>query len=71
MAEMGSTRRRQRPPKDLVLDYKNVEVLRSFLTSGGRIAPARLSRLNAKQQRQLTTAVKRARNLALLPRGFF
>ena len=71
MAEFGFSRRRQRPPRDLVIDYKNVELLRSFLTPGGKIAPARLSRLNTKQQRQLARAVKRARNLALIPWGFF
>lgn len=52
-------------------DYKDVETLQGFLTPGGRIVAARVSRLNAKQQRQLAREVKRARQLALLPNGSF
>lgn len=60
-------RRRARPPLDLVIDYKDVETLRSFLMDSGRIVPARITRLNRKEQQELTRAVKRARQLALLP----
>jgi small subunit ribosomal protein S18 len=60
-------RRRSKPPIDLFLDYKDVETLHPFLGEGGRIVAARMSRLNRKQQRELTRAVKRARQLALLP----
>jgi len=61
------TRRRPRPAADLVFDYKDVDLLRRFLTEEGKIVPARMSRLNRKQQTDLTVAVKRARQLALLP----
>lgn len=53
--------------KSLVIDYKNPQLLRAFLTDRGKIVPARISGLTAKQQRQITKAVKRARMLALLP----
>lgn len=49
------------------INYKDTETLRRFLTEGGKILPRRLTGLTAKQQRQLTTAIKRARHLALLP----
>jgi len=49
------------------IDYKDTETLRRFLTEGGKILPRRLTGLTAKQQRRLTTAIKRARHLALLP----
>ena len=65
----GESRRRkfQLPDKDLVLDYKNPQLLKNFLTDRGKIIPARISGLSARQQRQLTKAIKRARMLALLP----
>ena len=53
--------------KDLVLDYKNPQLLKNFLSDRGKIVPARISGLSARQQRQLTKAIKRARMLALLP----
>jgi small subunit ribosomal protein S18 len=49
------------------IDYKDVEVLKDFITENGKISPARLSGTSAKYQRQLTVAIKRARFLALLP----
>ena len=61
-------RRRISPinPKDPI-DYKDVELLRKFITERGKILPRRLTGLTAKQQRHLTKAIKRARVLALLP----
>jgi small subunit ribosomal protein S18 len=53
--------------KELVIDYKNPQMLKNFLTDRGKIVPARISGLTARQQRQLTQAIKRARMLALLP----
>ena len=53
--------------KTLVIDYKNPQLLKNFLTDRGKIVPARISGLSARQQRQLTKAIKRARMLALLP----
>ena len=46
---------------------KDPQQLRYFLTDRGKISPRRISGLTAKQQRALTTAIKRARNLGLLP----
>jgi small subunit ribosomal protein S18 len=62
-----SWRRRERPPVDLLLDYKDIDTLRPFLSEGGRIVPSRVNRLNRKQQRVLTIEIKRARQLALVP----
>ena len=53
--------------RELVIDYKNPQLLKNFLTDRGKIIPARISGLSARQQRQLTQAIKRARMLALLP----
>ena len=63
----GSWRRRERPSLDLILDYKDIETLKPFVSEGGRIVPARVNRLNRKQQRVLQAEIKRARHLALLP----
>lgn len=49
------------------IDYKDIEVLRDFIQDNGRIIPARLTGTKAHYQRQLDTAIKRARFLALLP----
>ena len=51
---------------DFQLDYKNIRVIQSFLTEHGKIVPRRISGNCACCQRQLTTEVKRARNLALV-----
>lgn len=52
---------------DFVFDYKDPGTLRHFVTERGKIVPRRISGLNAKQQRQLTNAIKQARMIALLP----
>jgi small subunit ribosomal protein S18 len=49
------------------IDYKDVDVLRDFVGENGKITPARLTGTRAFFQRQLTTAIKRARFLAMLP----
>lgn len=49
------------------VDYKQIQVLRTFLSEGGRILSSRVTGNCAGHQRQLGRAVKRARNLALLP----
>ncbi|MBK6743580.1 MAG: 30S ribosomal protein S18 [Hydrogenophilales bacterium] len=48
------------------IDYKDVEVLKDFVTEQGKIIPARITGTKAHYQRQLSTAIKRARFLALL-----
>ena len=49
------------------IDYKDLDILRDFVGENGKITPARLTGTRAFYQRQLTTAIKRARYLALLP----
>jgi len=49
------------------IDYKDVNLLKDFINENGKILPARLTGTSAKYQRQLETAIKRARLLALLP----
>ncbi|MDY6938488.1 MAG: 30S ribosomal protein S18 [Cyanobacteriota bacterium] len=49
------------------IDYKDVDLLRKFITERGKILPRRITGLTAKQQRDLTRSIKRARILALLP----
>ena len=50
-----------------VVDYKDVERLRRYVTDRGKIVPRRITGTSAYHQRSLTTAIKRARYLALLP----
>ncbi len=74
---MAVKRERGRKPKKKVcsfcvdkvtdIDYKDVPKLRRYTTERGKILPRRISGNCAKHQRQLTLAVKRARNIALLP----
>ena len=49
------------------VDYKQVDLLKDFISENGKIIPARITGTKAHYQRQLATAVKRARFLALLP----
>ncbi|HIE39967.1 MAG TPA: 30S ribosomal protein S18 [Thiomicrorhabdus sp.] len=49
------------------IDYKDLDTLRSYITETGKIVPSRITGTSAKYQRQLATAIKRARYLALLP----
>lgn len=49
------------------IDYKDVELLKKFVTRNGRIIPRRFTGTSARYQRMLTLAIKRARALALLP----
>lgn len=69
----GNTERRRRKMCRLCGDkvervnYKDVELLRTFITERGKIIPRRLSGNCAKHQRQVTAAIKRARSIALMP----
>lgn len=49
------------------IDYKDLELLKGFVTETGKIVPSRITGTKARYQRQLATAVKRARYIALLP----
>jgi small subunit ribosomal protein S18 len=50
-----------------VIDYKDIPMLKNYVTESGKIVPSRITGTSAKYQRQLATAIKRARFLALLP----
>lgn len=74
---MNVKRDRQRRPRKRVctfcvdkvesIDYKEIGRLKKFISERGKIYPRRISGNCAKHQRQLTVAIKRARNVALLP----
>lgn len=49
------------------VDYKDTRLLSRFISERGKIMPRRITSICAKKQRELSTAIKRARNLALLP----
>ena len=64
------TRRRGCPfcgDTEMVIDYKDPQLLKYFITDRGKIVPRRVSGCCAKHQRELTLHIKRARNIALLP----
>ncbi len=49
------------------IDYKDIATLKSYITETGKIVPSRITGTKARYQRQLASAIKRARYLALLP----
>lgn len=49
------------------IDYKDLNTLKNYITETGKIVPSRISGTSARYQRQLATAIKRARYLALIP----
>ncbi|HTO59519.1 MAG TPA: 30S ribosomal protein S18 [Pseudomonadales bacterium] len=49
------------------IDYKDLELLKQYITETGKIVPSRITGTSARYQRQLALAIKRARYLALLP----
>ena len=54
-------------PESPPIDYKDVKLLQRFVSERGKIVPRRITAVTAKEQRALSTAIKRARHLALLP----
>jgi small subunit ribosomal protein S18 len=52
---------------DQKIDYKDIELLKLFVTEQGKILPRRATGVTVQQQRQVTKAIKRARTLSLLP----
>uniref|UniRef100_UPI0030FF0F4C ribosomal protein S18 n=1 Tax=Cyathodium cavernarum TaxID=351593 RepID=UPI0030FF0F4C len=63
-----SSRKRMPPIRSgEIIDYKNMNLLRRFISEQGKILSRRMNRLTSKQQRLLTIAIKRARILSLLP----
>lgn len=53
-------------PDSPKIDYKNVKLLQRFLSERGKILPSRITSVSAKKQRELATAIKRARTMALI-----
>jgi small subunit ribosomal protein S18 len=49
------------------IDYKDVKLLQRFVSERGKIMPSRITAVSAKKQRELAKAIKRSRNIALLP----
>ena len=49
-----------------VVDYKNIKLLKKYISENGKIMPSRITSVSQKKQRELATSIKRARNLALL-----
>ena len=49
------------------IDYKDITILKNYITESGKIVPSRITGTKAKYQRQLSQAIKRARYLSLLP----
>ena len=49
-----------------VIDYKNVKLLKKYISENGKILPSRITNVSQKKQRELSLSIKRARNLALI-----
>lgn len=67
----GGMRRKKTCPFSVdnapAIDYKDLDLLKRYVSERGKMMPSRITGVSAKYQRQLTTAVKRARQIALLP----
>lgn len=69
MKKTTRSKYRQEFAGDHVFDYKDPASLTRFIGDGGKITPSRISKLSVAQQKRVASAVKKARNLALLPAG--
>tara|TARA_B100001123_G_C14757589_1_gene807487 strand:+ start:358 stop:627 length:270 start_codon:yes stop_codon:yes gene_type:complete len=49
-----------------VIDYKNIKLLKKYVSENGKILPSRITAVSQKKQRELSLSIKRARNLALI-----
>ncbi len=49
-----------------VIDYKNIKLLKKYVSENGKILPSRITNVSQKKQRELSISIKRARNLALI-----
>ena len=69
--DLGVRRRKKLDPfeedSSIKIDYKDPRLLQRFMSERGRVLPRRMTGLSAYNQRQVTRAIKRAQNLALLP----
>uniref|UniRef100_UPI00397B3D4E 30S ribosomal protein S18 n=1 Tax=Rickettsiales endosymbiont of Peranema trichophorum TaxID=2486577 RepID=UPI00397B3D4E len=54
-------------PENGEVDYKNIQLLKQYISEKGRVLPSRVSYVSSKNQRRLKQAIRRARKLALLP----
>ncbi len=73
MNQKKGYRSKYRPeyPVDFKFDYKDAASLTRFIMDAGKIVPARVSKLSSKQQNLLARAVKKARQIALVPQGTY
>jgi ribosomal protein S18 len=69
MKKTTRSKYRQEFSGDHVFDYKDPGSLGRFIGDGGKITPSRISKLSIAQQKKVAAAVKKSRNLALLPSG--
>lgn len=69
MKKTARSKYRQEYSGDHLFDYKDPMSLTRFISDGGKITPARISKLSLAQQKKVAAAVKKARNLGLLPTG--
>jgi small subunit ribosomal protein S18 len=69
MKKNSRSKYRQEFTGDHLFDYKDPVSLARFISDGGKITPARIAKLSLSQQKQVAAAVKKSRNLALLPTG--
>lgn len=69
MKKTTRSKYRQEYSGDHVFDYKDPVSLLRFIGDGGKITPSRISKLSVAQQKKVAAAVKKARNLNLLPSG--
>ena len=69
MKKTSRSKYRQEFSGDHLFDYKDPNSMARFISDGGKITPARLSKLSISQQKQVANAIKKARSLALLPSG--
>ena len=67
MAKKVKVQKTARPELPAFIDYKDVAMLRGYLSVFGRIVPRYYTGVSLKQQKQLARAVKRAREMALIP----
>jgi len=49
-----------------IIDYKNIKLLKRYISENGKILPSRITNVSQKKQRELSVSIKRARNLALI-----
>tara|TARA_B100000700_G_C14782947_1_gene732221 strand:- start:487 stop:702 length:216 start_codon:yes stop_codon:yes gene_type:complete len=64
---MNDVNQKSKKIKSSDIDYKNIGILKKFISESGKISPRRVAGTSAKEQRQINKAIKIARYLALLP----